>query len=324
MVSWIEMFIEGWRVILRIFGRAFKLLTACLRQWLQKRDRNQPEPRKFHDVCCIDVPWNIRARPDPFIYSQQWLMSRGLAVVWDNPDFRLIDPAGGAEVGRFDLVPGKKYRIEATIHNNSFMAAIGTNVHFDVLRFGAGTAVVDDLGTVTIDVPGAGSAIAAVDWVTPASGGHNCLRAHITHFDDANPFNNVGQHNTDIARPASPTRRLTFLVGNHGIASKQYSLTMDVYRLPARPNRSESISERSSLAYLRQLQKAQGVHAFSVPENLHAKLSQTQLMVLPGQEIEVTLEMGPLPADSGMRSVNVNVFESGQLVGGVTAYAKEE
>jgi len=320
--SWLQLLLDGWRIIIREIARIFAGLTACLRAWLAKRERDQPRPRKFENACCTDVPWDVRARPDPFIYSQQWLASRGLAVTWDNPDFRLVDVATGLPVDRFSLVAGQTYRIEATIHNNSFMAAIGTNVLFEVLRFGAGTGVIDNLGAVTIDVPGAGSTIAAVNWKTPATGGHNCLKVTIAHMDDANPFNNVGQHNTDIARPAGSSRMLPFHVGNHGISGKQYTLAMDAYRLPERPLSSESHRDRGSLTHLRRLQRANDVRSFPVPESFGAKLSRTQIELTPGQEVEIEIELTPPPASSELHAVNVNVFEGEHLVGGVTAYVK--
>jgi hypothetical protein len=35
---------------------------------------------------CQHVPAHIYKRPDPMIYSQQYLISKGLAVTWDNPE----------------------------------------------------------------------------------------------------------------------------------------------------------------------------------------------------------------------------------------------
>ena len=46
----------------------------------------------------IYVPPHTYKRPDPMIYSQYYLASKGIAVTWDNPDIQLFD--GGT-------VPGK-------------------------------------------------------------------------------------------------------------------------------------------------------------------------------------------------------------------------
>src|SRR5262245_54338181 len=183
MLSTIQTFVRGWQIIFAELSRLFAKLTLCLRDELAKKDRDAPR-RKFRDVCCIDLPPTIRARPDPFIYSQFWLMARGLGVTWDNPDFEIFDPVTMTVADRLNLVPGKQYRVDVTVHNMSFMAALGTKVHLTAHRFGAGTSVVTDLGNATIDVPGAGTRVAAFLWTTPADGGHTCLRADLSHFDD--------------------------------------------------------------------------------------------------------------------------------------------
>jgi hypothetical protein len=327
MLSTLRLIAAGWRIIVRELTRLVGLLFVCLRRALARRDHKDGSgtapPRKYRDVCCADFPWHIRARPEPFIYSQQWLSSRGLAVTWDNPDFRLIDLESSLPVGRFDLKANHRYRIEATIHNNSFMAAINTAVHFRVMRFGVGTTMIDDLGADVIDVPGAGVAIASREWLTPATAGHNCLQALIHHHDDANPLNNLGQHNTDIAQPASPTRRLRFHVGNPGVARKRYALTLDGYRLPEHSECAENWRVRQTLDYLRQLQKRHGRENFPVPAFLNATLTHTQLELDPGAEIEITLELDPPVAGRGAQVVNVSVHEGPRLVGGVTAYVEE-
>lgn len=326
MLSTLRLVLEGWRITYREIRRLVGLLMACLCGRLGRRshDKSRRVWRKYRDVRCTRVPNDIRARPDPYLYSQDWLSSRGLAVVWDNPDFQIIDVATGLPVGRFDLLPNKDYDIEVSIHNNSFMAAIGIQVRFEVCRFGAGTGVTDDLGSVVIDVPGAGTAKARRRWHTPASGGHNCLRAIISHPDDANPLNNVGQHNTDVAVPASPTRQLRFLVGNDGRVARTVALTMNAYRLPQRVGCAENYRERQGLKYLRRLQDAHHSDRFPVPDYLHARLTHAALKVEPGQELEVTLELTPPAKGRGIHSVNVNAYDGARLIGGITAYVLEE
>ena len=39
----------------------------------------------------IHLPPHTYKRPDPMIYSQYYLMSKGLAITWDNPDIQLFD-----------------------------------------------------------------------------------------------------------------------------------------------------------------------------------------------------------------------------------------
>src|SRR6266511_5404740 len=173
--------VEGWRLTLRVLLRLLQRLLAALAKLFRRlrRGRGDKGERDYRDIRCLTPPPQIRARPDPFIYSQQWLSSRGFAITWDNPDFRIIDPATGAAVDRFSLLPNTDYEIEARIHNGSFMAALSTSVRFQVRGFGAGTALLSDLGEVTLDVPAMGNALARAGWHTPATGGHNCLLDHL-------------------------------------------------------------------------------------------------------------------------------------------------
>lgn len=311
----------GWRWTLHRLWQLLLHLIAALIRRLRRRRTGQ---RDYRDVNCLTPPEHIRARPDPFIYSQQWLAARGLAVTWDNPDFRIIDPITGAPVDRFALKANADYRVEATIHNGSLMVAFATTVAFDVREFGAGTGVVASLGAVALDVPAMGSAVASIDWHTPASGGHNCLVATISHPDDANPLNNVGQHNTDIARPASPRRRIRFRVGNRGRAAQTYTLRMDSYRLPERARCPRTYRERKSIAYLRRLQAEHDASKLPVPQAWEARLSTEALEIEADGDTDVFLELNAPSAEEGSLVVNVNAFAGEALVGGITAVALPE
>lgn len=327
-------FLAGWKLILgalcQFLKRLLKIVEVLIELILGRK-----EPGR--DADCFSRP-DLRARPDPYIYSQQWLHLRGLAYTWDNPDFTLIDPGTGLAVDNHSLIAGKRYRVRARIHNSSIMAAVATAVRFEVLHFGAGTPVIQALGQVSVDVPALGAVVAEIDWVTPATGGHNCLRATISHPDDANPLNNVGQHNTDVAVPASPTRKLKFSVGNAGRVRRTYELRMNSYRLPStplapggaergEPRRSSADARtdppRQSLAYLARLRAVNDFSKFPVPDFLKARLQHPRMTVEPGQQIETYLEVDPPKPGQGRQVVNVNVLHDGLLVGGVTAYIEE-
>ncbi|HWH07821.1 MAG TPA: hypothetical protein VNX21_01390 [Candidatus Thermoplasmatota archaeon] len=316
--------VRGYLIILRLLLRTLRRLAGAFEPLAERIVGERGPRRDVQERCCIDLPPHIRARPDPYIYSQEWLRQRGLAYVWDNPDFRLLAVPGGAPADHHDLKPDTDYDVEVTVHNGSLMGAINTEVRLEVLNFGAGTAVVADLGVRHVDVPGAGSSKAVFRWRTPPEGGHRCLRATLQHHDDANPLNNVGQHNTDVARPASPTRKLRFLVGNHGTAPKAYRFEMDAYQLPKQPQCAATFEERGSEAHLRRLQKANDPAAFPVPPYLQARLTRDRVALEPGQEVEVALEMNPPPRGTGRHAVNVHVLDGTRLVGGVTAYVLEE
>jgi hypothetical protein len=66
---------------------------------------------------------SILKRPDPMIYSQYWLMKRGLSVTWDNPDIQLFEPGGGA-VDPTKLERAHDYEGAVQCWNNSYDAGV--------------------------------------------------------------------------------------------------------------------------------------------------------------------------------------------------------
>jgi hypothetical protein len=326
---------QGLLIILKLVWQALRTLErrfcAFLRALLGLLRGGGRGGRGERDECCLDPPPEIRARPDPYIYSQTWLMARGLAVTWDNPDFTIIDPVTGLAVDNHSLQPGTEYSVRIRIHDGSTMAALSTSVRVEVLRMGAATGTIDDLGTVVVDVPAVGTAEIEVKWITPASAGHNCLRATITHPDDANPQNNVGQHNTDVATPASPTRRFAFAVGNTSAQVRAATFEFDSYQLPQDPLRARTFEQRQTLGYLREVQAANDRAKHPVSAALRPRVRRGDVIELhderrdllePGTEAEYVLELdAPDPSD-GRQAVNLHVFLDGELVGGVTAYAE--
>lgn len=321
-------FVEGWKliiaVLLSLIKRLFEIFEFFLEVGRGKRLRGR-------DVDCFNKP-EVRARPDPYIYSQYWLYIRGLAFTWDNPDFAIVDPDDGLPKDPHQLKPLKLYKVRATIHNSSIMAALDTAVVLDVLRFGAGTPVVQGLGFTMVNVPALGSTVAEIDWTTPPTAGHNCLRAFILHADDANPLNNVGQHNTEVVDATSVTRKLAFHVANNSAHERRFTLTMNAYRLPKEPMRPTPLRgerpevqtelSRQSPGYLRRLREINDFAKFPVPADIGAKLTQPDLVLKAGEEVETFLELGPAIAGTGRRNVNVNVMLDDILVGGVTVYVE--
>ena len=65
---------------------------------------------------CAACPPALK-KPDPFLYSQQYLMSLGLPVTWDNPDIYIYE--GGTLVDPHDLRAGTDYTVIARAWNNS-------------------------------------------------------------------------------------------------------------------------------------------------------------------------------------------------------------
>jgi hypothetical protein len=150
------------------------------------------------DQGCIYIPGRIINRPDPCIYDQFLLMQLGLPVTWDNPDFAIL--LGGVKQYTYGLTANTTYDVAITVHNSSReKPALGTTVKVVWMEFGAGGPVTTPIATVVTDVPvWPGTSVVHVPWTTPLAPGHYCLQAQLSHPDDGNPANNLGQNNTQV------------------------------------------------------------------------------------------------------------------------------
>jgi hypothetical protein len=267
----------------------------------------------------IDVPPHTYKRPDPMIYSQFYLMSKGLAVTWDNPDIQLFDGAGAA-VPSHGLSPGTTYEIRARIWNGSTDApAINVLVRFYYLSFGAGT-VRNYIGETYVDVPVKGSPFAPTEarmaWTTPPAG-HYCIQAELNWIDDANPFNNLGQENVDVKKLNSPNATFTIAVRNTSARARVFALRADSYAIPAKPRcpdapRPTGQGERDPLAHHRP-------DAYPVPAGWTIDFPR-ELALAPGEQRDIAVKITATDAFVGTQPINVNAFDDLELVGGVTLY----
>jgi hypothetical protein len=272
LVSW---FLRGWllglwltaTVGLIFLGLLFMALVvgAVLRKVCWKK---QASPKGYGSV---GHPWTPAKRisshtykkPDPMIYSQHYLMSKGLAVTWDNPDIQLYD--SGGPILSHDLRPNQNYRIRARIWNCSTQApAVHMLARFFYLSFGIGT-VRNEIGQTFVDVPVKGAlghpAFAELDWKTPASAGHYCLQIELVWPDDENPGNNLGQHNVNVAKLNSPNAAFAFPLRNDAPFAKALRLDADAYELqPPRPCEESSPDEKGDLTRERIRAEAQARH----------------------------------------------------------------
>jgi hypothetical protein len=286
---------------------------------------------------CLPIPADVWLQPDAYLYSQPALMAMGMAVTWDNPDVRILDGAGHA-VGSHDLLPSTLYRIQATIHNRSAAApAPGMPVIFAPTGFGAGAPILTPIGTV-IDLPVQGApgepALAEVTWMTPPTAGHFCIVISAVWPDDANPVDNIGQHNT-VIRTAAPREQLTITVPVFGLLEGGATLhaAVDAYALPRapilpveagpntladRPTEPSSDDERRLAAIV----AANARGRFPAPEEWRAAVTPGEVALEAGasRDLEFSATVpGDASAGSEQRfNVIVTDAESDRLVGGVT------
>lgn len=293
----------GWVLALIQLVRAL-----CRLRLFTPRDHNQqPTPSQ-----CVPIDHPAFVRPDPLLYSQRKLLAEGLAVSWDNPDITLY--LNGVPVGSGDLQPATTYDVQARIWNNSTDApVVGMPVHFSFLGFGVGT-VSTPIGSSSVDVGVKGSGqqpgFATVPWTTPATPGHYCLQVLLDPVDDADPSNNLGQENTNVAEAHSPAA-FSFSLRNDTALPRTYRFEPDGYELPSRV----PCAQRGATAALLDRHRRD---RHPVPDGFTVAVVPPAPRLQPGQTVEVSVSIEPPPGWSGRRNVNVNVFHERGFAGGVT------
>ena len=267
----------------------------------------------------VHVPPDIYKRPDPLIYSQSWLLARGLAVSWDNPDIAVFT-AGPPPLpaSPHALAPGTAHLVRARVWNGSLEApAVNLLVRFWYLSFGIGTTRTY-IGEQLIDLPVKGAAglpsVAEMPWTTPAAPGHYCLQVELVWGDDADQGNNLGQTNLDIKKLNSPNASFTFPLRNDGVHPALLRLTTDSYRLGRLPD-CEPV-ERGHTAPERLARHLRAAHA--LPPGWEVTVANADTPLAPGEERPVTVKIVAADGFTGELDVNVNAFDDQRLVGGVT------
>jgi len=278
------------------------------------------------------VPPKIYRRPDPFIYDQYYLVKLGYAVSWHNPDVRLEDPLEAVPPGTprtaVDsslLQPGKAYDVVARIWNGSTSApAVHMPVSFSYLEFGIGTTK-HQIGTTHVDLSVRGAsgcpAYARQSWTTPSTPGHYCLQVELTWPDDANPDNNLGQHNTDVKPLNSPNAQFTFPVRNNADLSRELRVEVDAYRIGELPECEPATGTRGM-----DPRRAHGAGEgqrradHPVPEGWTVDLQPARLRLEAGAQEDLTVQITAPDGFTGLQAFNVHAFADLAPVGGVTLY----
>ncbi|MEU9192725.1 hypothetical protein [Streptomyces hundungensis] len=280
---------------------------------LAGRDRGRPADGR--------VPsWAYR-RPDPLIYSQQYLQGQGFAVTWDNPDIHVqLASAPGVFVDAHALTPDTEYQVVARIWNGSTTApAPGLPVRVGYLAFGAGTTW-HEVGTTKVDVPVKGAvgcpATATVPWRTPVAPGHYCLQVELLWDDDANPDNNLGQSNTDVKPLNSPHAAFTFPVRNDRAERALVTLWCDGYAIP--PLESCEASEGEDTRRMR-MDRHRAEH-WPVPDGWRVEVNPDRLALAPGEQADISVDITAPDGFTGRQAINVNAAIGDGLLGGVTLY----
>ncbi|HEX8110738.1 MAG TPA: hypothetical protein VF516_23565 [Kofleriaceae bacterium] len=335
-------------MIIQLCFVIFLFLIMMLLIRIRRRKRRARRPgmrnRKESSRPCATVTPQVYRRPDPMIYDQYYLMKQGIAVTWDNPDIHL--ELGGVTVPSESLLPSTTYDVVARIWNGSTDApAVNMPVRFSYLTFGIGQKQVP-IGETLVNLPVKGApgcpSFARVKWTTPSVAGHYCLQVELVWSDDANPGNNLGQENTNVKALNSPRAKFTFPVANDTGRDQILVLEADTYAVPARrpcrdqeldrqpdanPERQKPRSPADEIA--RRQRDAQALHdrrAYPVPTGWRVDIEPRELVLAPGAEQEVTVDITAIDGYVGRQVLNVHAFDVSvdrdhrRLVGGVTLY----
>lgn len=297
----------------------------------------KPRPRCKNE---IDLPPEVHKRADPMLYSQQWLMSMGVAVTWDNPDIQLYQ--ANAPVSSDLLEKDTDYEVRVRVWNNAYDApAPGLPVHLTYFGFGAGPSGTY-LGKKIIDLGAKGTsqcpAFASFIWRTPSTEGHYCLQARLDWADDANPNNNLGQENTNVGTMHSPAH-FEFRAKNNASVRRKFMYEVDDYRLPdLSPCEQQNDDRRKPGSRLRESRArwdktlaAQGYGKFTGwTSDWEVKIEPEKETPDAGEEIRVKVSIESKKPDfKGRKPFNIHVFgrpenenARREFVGGVTLYVE--
>jgi hypothetical protein len=292
------------------------LRAICARQKLPHADKNATNED------CGPIRHPSFHRPDPLIYSQQYLQKLGLAITWDNPDIILLKD--GNPVPEGSLLPDTDYEIDTTIWNNSYDApAVGVGVDFAFYSFGAGTTL-NPIGnkTVNLGVKGGANhpAHARIKWHTPPAG-HYCILVTLKWADDFNPDNNVGQNNVNVVSPQSPAV-FGFKLKNDTGKPQRYRFQTDTYTLPALKDCGKTIEKaRDNDKKWKDIQAAHNPANFPVPPGWTVAIAPAELPLDTDAEADIEVTITPPAGFTGRQAFNVHsIFGNGQHAGGVTVY----
>lgn len=309
LTSFVRIILYGWLIAL---WRLLKLL-------FQKRPPKKPGEHRPTQSGCVLVDHPAFVRPDPFLYSQRYLKSQGLAVTWNNPDITLFK--AGIPVDSAELEPGTTYEVRARIWNNSLEApVIDMPVHLSYLDFGIGTEPIP-IGSTTVDVGVKGSpdqpGLATLFWTTPATPGHYCLQVLLDPADDLEPANNLGQENTNVVAAQSPAV-FKFTLRNNTQRARQYRFEVDAYQIPALPKCEDVMPGGNGRLENHRRER------YPIPTGFGLQIEPPMATLAPAASTLITVTVDPPAGFIGRQPLNINAFHEQGFAGGVTLICVKE
>jgi len=187
-----------------------------------------------------------------------------------------------------------------------------------------------DTVKVNLGVKGGPScpAFATTQWTTPPTG-HYCLQVSFNWLDDANPYNNLGQENTQVGVAHSPVA-FQFELHNRLRAEQEFRFETDTYTLPPLTACGDGRAiHKQGPAGMQpgpwspaRVPPQHDRRNFPLPTGWSVSFTPDHPRLHAGEEITVTATVNPPAGFKGRQPINVHVFSESSLAGGVTFYVE--
>jgi hypothetical protein len=159
-----------------------------------------------------------------------------------------------------------------------------------------------------------------MDWTTPAVPGHYCVQVSFTWPDDLNPFNNLGQENTQVVLALSPGT-FSFALRNADTEDKVYRFEADTFAIGPQPLCSDPrlAGKQGARRGVPSLARSRNSRAANpIPAGWTIAFDPPAPVLAPGEQIDVQVTVTPLDSFQGEQPINVHTFSGSALIGGVT------
>jgi hypothetical protein len=141
--------------------------------------------------------------------------------------------------------------------------------------------------------------------------------------DDLNPFNNLGQENTQVLQAASPVETV-FQLRNAARVRREFRFEVDTFQILPQPPCSETQRNGSDRgnngsANLTNAVRQRNSRANNpLPAGWAVAFSLATPTLNPDEEVPITGTVTPPDTFHGTLPINIHVFSGTELIGGIT------
>jgi hypothetical protein len=162
-----------------------------------------------------------------------------------------------------------------------------------------------------------------MEWMTPSTPGHYCIQVSFAYPDDANPFDNLGQDNTQVLQALSPAH-FAFRLRNSGRARTRFRFEVDTYQILPPPPCPVADTTRRDRRTARSGGLPGSIRARNsrannpLPAEWAINFSHANPVLDPDEEVNIKGTITPADTFHGTQPVNIHTFSEKTLICGVT------